>query len=281
MIKKQTPLEKSSASLFDASPRDTLSPRSADDFDATRGARRISALAVVSFAFGFLGFLSLVNLGFLVFSALGILTALGAFYAIGRSGGEIVGRTFAGAGMAFALASAVAGPWSAYLFERDFNRQADAFVKVWFENVKAGRPDLAYQMTEPYWQRTALVARADVVNFWEKGLAGEEEQHHGVHEFLSNPTLLTIWQAGDRAKISYYGTRDTILNAAKEETARVYAVTIEPADPDGKRQTFFLQFFVERVARKTPEGEKLIGWVWHLADSVPLELGANGLPKLT
>ena len=279
MAKKPLPLEKTSASLFDNIGQDKGTPLLNDDQTlASSGKKNVSVWALVSFVLGILGFFSLVHLGFLVCSAIALFSAIVAFVTIARSGGELEGKKFAAFGLALAIASAIAGQYSAYVYERDFNRQADEFIRLWFEDVKSDNIALAYQTTEPYWQRAAFVTHDDVLSFWRRRLVGEEEEHFATHSYLSNPTLLTINYLGDRAKLSYYGTFYTILTNSTEQTERVYAVTVEPEEPGGKTQTFFLGFVVERIMRKTPEGQTLIGWMMHASDLIPLEVDSAGRP---
>lgn len=278
MAKKTTPLEKTTSSLFDAIPAETLHVEYDDQtLDAAVG-KRLSTWAIVSLVFGVLGFLSLVHLGFLVFSVIAAFTALVAICVIGRSGGELVGGVFAATGLTLAIASGFAGPFSAYVYEREFDRQADAFCRSWFDAVKSGNPALPRQMTAPYWQRTVFRKHSDVVSYWRRMVKGEEEEHQMAHSYLCNPTLLTLAHLGDRAKVTYYRTTATLLTSSKEQTERIYAVTVEPEKPGGKRQTFFLPFFVEREVHKTPQGETMVGWVLHSNDHIPLKLGADGLP---
>ena len=278
MAKKSTPLEKTSSSLFDAIPEGGFAAEYEGEKIDGASKSRVSVWALVSFVSGLLGFLSLVHLGFLVFAVFAVVAALFAFYAFGRSGDELGGRTFAAVGLALAVASGIAGPYSAYVYEREFNRQADEFCKSWFDAIKTGNPALTHQMTRPYWQRKKFARQSDVVNYWKSMVKGEEEEHHTAHSYLCNPTLLTIYRLGDRAKITYYGTFGTSLTNSAEQTERVYAVTVEPEEPGGKRQTFFLALYVERMVNKTPQGEKLVGWVLHMGDHIPLKLDANGRP---
>ena len=278
MAKKSTPLEKTSSSLFDAIPAGGFAAEYEGEKVDGAAKSRVSVWAIVSFVFGILGLLSLVHLGFLVFAAFGVLASFFAFYAFGRSGGELGGRTFATLGLTLAVVSAVAGPYSSYVYEREFDRQADEFCKSWFDAVKAGNPAVTHQMTHPYWQRKKFARHSDVVNYWKSMVKGEEEEHHTAHSYLCNPTLLTIYKLGDRAKITSYGSFETVLASNAEQTERVYAITVEPEEPGGKRQTFFLALFVERLMNKTPQGEKRVGWVLHMGDHIPLKLDAEGRP---
>ncbi len=278
MAKKSTPLEKTSSSLFDAIPAQALGDAYEGETIEGVGKSRVSVWAIVSFVFGILSFLSLVHLGFLVFTVFGAAAALFAFYAFGRAGDELGGKTFAALGLALAVASGIAGPYSAYVYEREFDRQADEFCKSWFDAVKTGNPALTHQMTRPYWQRKKFARHSDVVSYWGGMVKGEEEEHHTVHSYLCNPTLLTIYRLGDRAKVTYYGTFGKALTNSAEQTERVYAITVEPEEPGGKRQTFFLALFAERVMNKTPKGEKMVGWTMHMGDYIPLKLDADGRP---
>ena len=278
MAKKLTPLEKTSSSLFDAIPSGGFAAEYEGEKVDGASKSRISVWAIVSFICGLLSLLSLIHLGFLVFAAFGALASFFAFYAFGRSGDELGGKSFAALGLTLAVAAGIAGPYSACVYEREFDRQADAFCKSWFEALKAGNPAITHQMTRPYWQRKKFARHSDVVSYWKSMVKGEEEEHHTVHSYLCNPTLLTIYRLGDRAKVTSYGKFGTLLTNSVEQTERVYAVTVEPEEPGGKRQTFFLALFVERHVNKTPQGEKLVGWTMHMGDHIPLKLDADGRP---
>lgn len=273
-----TPLEKTSASLFDSIKMESPSMPDENRAGELCSGGRLSAWAILSLVLSVFGFLSLVWLGCVVFSILAAFSAIVAFFLMARSGGELTGTKFAAIGLALACASGVAGPVSAAVYEREFDRQADAFIRAWFDAASSGNPALAHQMTEVYWQRAVFVTPDDVKAYWLRSMRGEEDQHYGVHTFLSNPTLLTITQLRDRITFSYYMTKATLINNSTEQTHRVYAVTVAPETPDGKPQTFFLEFLVERAMRRTPQGERLVGWMWHLSDLIPAKLDASGLP---
>lgn len=281
MTSKRTPIENKSSSIFDSASLKELSSTYGDQTPEGPVVSRISVWAVVSVVLGLLGFLALVQLGFLFFSVLGAFAALVAFYAIGRSGGELGGRKLTALGLVLALASGIAGPYSTYVYTRDFDRQADAFCRYWFDAVKTGDPALPHQTTAPYWQRKTFTKHRDSVSYWRPMMIGDEEEHHMVHSYLSNPTLLTIHRLGDRAKVTFFGTSQRLLTKSTEQAERVYAVTVEPEEPGGKRQTFFLSFLVERIMRTTPQGEVKVGWTMKGGDYIPLKLGADGLPVLS
>ncbi|MGI6402332.1 MAG: hypothetical protein ACOX0A_09555 [Thermoguttaceae bacterium] len=280
MAKKQAPLKQTSESLFDNVELPNVGVAvDVSQFEAN-ARRGISVAAVLSLIFGALGFLSLLHLGFLACSVFALLCAIFAFYSIARSGATLGGKKIAELGLFLAIASGVAGPYSAYLYEKDFNRQADEFIHTWFENVKAGRPELAMMASDPFWRRTMLVNEDEVKNYWRGKFDGEEETHFSAHTYLCNPTLLTISHLGDRAKLSYYCTNETLLTDSTEQTSRVYAVTCEPTEEGGKKQTFFLTFNVERVMNSTPQDGRLVGWMM-LGDSfIPLDIGDDGRPIL-
>ena len=279
MVKKSQPLERISGSLFDSLEKsETFFNEGNYAQEPAIENKRLSVWAILSAVFGALGFFALVNLGFLVFAVFGFFASIVALIAISRMGGELQGKKIAALGLTLSLAASISGPLRSYVYERAFDKQADLFVKAWFEAVKNEDWAVAHQMTQPYWGRSVFATHQDEIRYWRGLLNNEEEVHSTAHSYLCNPTILTIKELGDRIKPSYYATTATNLTASDESTIRIYAFTIEPETPDGKKQTFFLSFVLERVMRKTPQGETLVGWQMRSNDFIPLKLDAQGRP---
>ena len=272
MAKNEPKLERTSGSLFKDDWTNKIDEN--EEFES----KRLSIWAVVSVVLAVPALMAMVHQAFLVFSVAAIVASLAAFYAIGRSGGELVGSRLAGAALAVAIAMAIAAPLDDYVFKQDFSRQANAFAQHWFECVKSDNPALARQLTEPRWRRAPFVTKDDEISYWARSMSGDEEPHNSVHSYLCNPTLLTIHAAGDRAKMTYYGTINDFFYQTKEETSRIYAVTIEPENPNGKRQTFFVNLMMERIKRIDEEtGQVDCGWTLSAADVSPMKL-VDGRP---
>lgn len=276
MKKKFQPLEKTSASLFDAwRPEENASVGPQNDEIV---AKRLSVWAIVATVSGAFSFFSLFNLGFLAFSIFAAFAAIFSLASISRSGGELVGRGFARVGLGLALAGAIAGPLRAETYKAEFNRQADAFCRLWLDAVKRGDYLAARQMENPYWRRVATIDREEEVNYLKQFL-NEEETHHGFHAFATNPTLLTLVALGDRVKPSFYQTQSVFIGSTTEATDRVYALTVEPAPGSSEpKQTFFVTLHVGRAVRVTEEGERNVGWTIRMDEWRPMELDATGRP---
>ncbi len=276
MKKKFQPLEKTSASLFDAwRPEENASVGPQNDEIV---AKRLSVWAIVATVFGALSFFSLLNLGFLAFSIFAAFAAIFSLATIARSGGELTGRGFASVGLGFALAGAIAGPIRAETYKAEFNRQADAFCKLWFDAIKRGDYLAARQMENPYWRRVPTIDREEEVNYLKQFL-GEEEVHYGFHSFMTNPTLLSIGALGDRVKPTFYQTKGVLIGSTIEATDRVYALTVEPAPGSSEpKQTFFVTLHVGRSYRETEEGERNVGWTIRMDEWRPMELDETGRP---
>ncbi len=270
-------LEKTSQSLFDSTWNEIKPSGGTQNVDEL-ASKHISALAVISTAIALLSILAFVYVGFVAASALAVLVAVWAFIVIARSGGEITGRKFACIGLALGLCSLIGAPVSSTAYRMDFERQADEFCKVWFQLAKDGKIADLRQLTSPYWNRATFVTHKDEVDLFVRQMQGDEEPHYNVHSFLANPTLLTLNALGERAHISFYKTKATIINQNLESTGRIYAVTVEPSNPNDVKQTFFITLYCDRRYNKTEEGEKLVGWIVHDADVNPMELGADGRP---
>lgn len=278
MAEKLKPLEKTSSSLFDALSADASVVNASNAADELVS-KRASVLAIISAALGAFSFLSLLNLGFLVFSAFGVLSAIFALAAIAKSGGELVGRSWALGGLAAALAGAISGPLCAETYRADFEAQAEEFCQIWFEKAKAGDVLALRQLTRSHWDRPAILDENDAVKYWATS-THDEDAHRELHSFLANPTLLTLAALGERVKPTFYATETQTIDSKAEVATRIYAVTVEPEKEGEAKKTFFLRLTVERRLRKTARGEKSVGWNVHSGDMRPLEIDENGRPVL-
>lgn len=278
MADKLKPLEKTSSSLFDALSADADVAKASNAADELVS-KRASVLAIVSALLGALSFLTLLNLGFLFFSAFGVLAAIFSLAAIAKSGGELVGRSWALVGLALALAGAIAGPLCVATYRADFDAQADEFCQIWFDAAKKGDVLTLRQLTRSHWDRPPIIDEDDAIKYWATSTQ-DEDGHRELHSFLANPTILTLAALGDRVKPTFYATESQTINARAEVATRVYAVTVAPEKEGDAKQTFFLKLTVERRLRKTARGEKSIGWNVHPGDWRPLELDENGRPVL-
>ena len=277
MAEKLKPLEKTSSSLFDALCADASVANASNAADELVS-KRASVLAIVSALLGALSFLSLLNLGFLFFSAFGA-AAIFALAAIAKSGGELVGRSWALGGLALALAGAISGPLCVATYRADFDAQAEQFCKIWFEAAKKGDVLTLRQLTRSHWDRPPIIDENDAIKYWATSTQ-DEDGHRELHSFLANPTILTLAALGDRVKPTFYATESQTINSRAEVATRVYAVTVAPEKEGEAKQTFFLKLTVERRLRKTARGEKSIGWNVHPGDWRPVELDENGRPIL-
>lgn len=276
MAKKEAP-QKMSGSLFDSSwTAEAYSQVGADE----QAVKRLSIWAIVAVVIGVLSLLAFMHIAFSIFSIIAGLFAVLAFIAVGKSGGEISGRSFACIALALSLITFIGGSLRRDVYRMEFERQAAEFCDVWFEAAKKGDVCQLRQMTNPHWNRATVLTPQDEVNYFVRDMAGDEEPHHGAHSFLANPTLLTLHALGDRARHSYYATTATLLTANTESTERVYAVTREPDpnDPESKKQTFFIRLVCNRVSAETEEGEKLVGWSTIVSDLAPMKLDEDGRP---
>ncbi len=276
MAKKEA-LQKTSGSLFDSSLSNLAYARSEVDEQVSK---RLSPLAVASVVVGVLSPLAFVNVACVAFSAVAALFAIAAFVGIDRSGGEITGRKLASLGLALAVITAVGAPVRRAVYRMEFERQAADFCEVWFDAAKNGDACQIRQMSNPYWKRATIMSHQDEVDYFYRDMGNDEEPHYMTHNFLANPTLLTLYALGDRARHSFYATTGTLLTGNTESASRVYAVTCEPdpSDPNSKKQTFFIRLVCSRVHAETEEGEKLVGWTMETADYGAMKLDEKGLP---
>lgn len=272
---KQPTLEKTTDSLFDSSWKDN-SPVGEQEI-VSRG---ISVWAVAAFALAVVALLAFVHIAFVSFSVVAFLFAIFAFTSIARSGGELTGRKIASVALALALISLVGGPTRKAVYRMEFEKQAAQFCDEWFKNVKEGNVCALRQMTSVYWARPTIMSHQDEINYFANEQRGDEEVHYGMHAFLSNPTILTLWKLGDRARHSFYVTTTTWLTNTRESTERIYAITVEPDPeiPNDVKQTFFIRLVCNRQYQRTEEGEALVGWSTINSDLNPVELDKDGRP---
>lgn len=279
MAKKLPDIEQKSGSLFDES-WGLASEGESSQVTQEIISRGISPVAVAAFVLGVVSLLAFVHVAFAAISVLAILFALFAFYSISRSGGEITGKTVACLGLAIAIMSCVGGPFRKAVYRMEFEKQADAFCDEWFKTLKNGDFVQLHQMMNPYWMRSTIMNHQDEVNYFARVKSGDEEPHHNMHSYLSNPTLMTIWALGDKAKHSFYTASSTWLTNQHETTERIYAVTVEPDPEVGRKekQTFFIRLVCNRKYNQTEEGDALVGWSVSSSNFSLVELDDNGRP---
>ena len=99
------------------------------------------------------------HIAFSIFSIIAGLFAVLAFIAIGKSGGEISGRSFACIALALSLITFIGGSLRRDVYRMEFERQAAEFCDVWFEAAKKGGVCQLRQMTNPHWNRATILRR--------------------------------------------------------------------------------------------------------------------------
>ena len=281
MKQKATPLEQTSNSLFDA----IVAQDAQDGFDQAQDAevnvKRTSAWGIVAIILALISTLSILSFSFLFFAAFAIVAALISLYLIKRSGGELTGAIFAYPALAIAIAVFVATPLNYCVYRQAFERQADEFFHFWSDTVRSGDATGANMCSQYYWDRSTIVDRHDEIDYWVRAKGGDEEPHSNVHSYLSNPTLLTLATLDDKATARLHRIVTTFLSPTNEQTDCVYAITCEPTESTGDKQTFFIRVVLERKTGKTEEGEKKVGWRIQPGDFAPLQLDAQGEPVIT
>ena len=256
MAQKQTSLQMTTGSLFDsplASQDSAPSGRGGDGGELD--AKRASVWAVVSAALAVPSILTFMNLNFVVFSVAAVLAGLFAFWLIWQSGGELSGKSVAGFGLALGLATLIGGPLNAQVYRAEFGKQAEEFAQHWFKTVKSDNIALT---------RLVIAQRQTV----------------GIEVALGDHALEGVNRLGDRATMTYYSTVADVITPSKEETSRIYAVTVEPEKPGEKKQTFFINLVMERFKTKTEEEGTLNGWGVVFNEYEPLPLDEEGRPYL-
>ncbi|MDO5309499.1 MAG: hypothetical protein Q4G03_08410 [Planctomycetia bacterium] len=280
MKKTAPPLVKTSQSLFDslATQGDDLREGFAQSQEIESTVKRPSVWAILSAIIALPALLALLNYTFLFFAVLAIFAAILALATIKRSGGELVGAKFAYLGVVIACLAIVATPCNYFLYRYNFERQADQFFRVWFDAATQGDVTALRQLNNFHWQRATIVDHHDEIDFWARLKGDDEEPHYALHQFLSNPTMLTLRAFGDKAHASFYSNPTIYFDTKGDEISSVYAITCDPIEEGAQRQTFFLKVAMKRVVGKNEEGQKLIGWQMLTTDFTPMSLDAQGRP---
>ena len=189
----------------------------------------------------------------------GILLSLFAYFHVKRSQGALIGSKAALLGLSLSIIAfvGVTAMWSYYQYT--VRTEANRFLRIWFDAVKAKNIRLVVEMRTPTWYRKL---DSDLEDWWKSKLTFKGEMdREGVDMFVSSlndPCMKTLWALGDQADISYYKTIHNSYYDSKDTVALLYAVTVAKPNNINDRETFFIKFGAERV--KNPNDKTQLGW---------------------
>jgi hypothetical protein len=168
----------------------------ADDTEQVAHYRTVSALAVVSLAFGAASLLCIAWPLFLAVPLFGAAVSIVALRRIELSDGALAGRWAATAGLALCVASGTA------VLSRDLVtryvrvRQAEGLAREWIELLVAGQAEKAFQLTVAANRRETAIP--------EPGMPDRTETPKEL--FISDPIVARLVAAGTDAAVQFAGT---------------------------------------------------------------------------
>lgn len=256
---EQSPKEEKKKSLFDAAWRPSEGGEEQEERFSSVSVPAV--LAMIGGVFSVLVFFSPV---FLFIPCCTFPLALWALWSISRSDGMLTGVRFARIGLFLLIFSPTAALVNDIVYQTQLLRQAKTYFRSVFDDIQHGDLLAVRQSMLPYFARPTDLTEAA---YW-KSQMGKEEDHELFHsDFLSNPTLLTLYTLGERAKYSYYKTESIIAapNFGTDRVKMVFAVTYP--GKDGGNETFFIPV----VAIRTHDTEKKrAGWGRQKFEFAPL-----------
>jgi hypothetical protein len=212
--------------------------RLSDAQDANLSAyHALSGLAVGGLVLGGASALALLDpLGWVVPWA-GAVTSSLALWRIARNAPAQTGRRLAVAGLLLSVALGVAATTDWVVYRRLIRNEARRFAALWFEYLRQGEPQKAYQLTQQPKIRQPLDQR---LWYYYRRTPGSRER---LEKYVQDPLLRTLLALGPRADVRYYCCGSQGRREETETVDLIYAVSYDT--PDGK-QTFFANLGLER-----------------------------------
>ena len=216
--------------------------------------RPLSKLAVAGLIVGLLSPLAVIEPVLYLIPLAGILVGALALGRIARSGQALLGRKAALAGLVLSvgLAAAAPGHWITYRWL--LRREARQFATVWFDLLRQGEPQKAFQLTVHPDYRQPLDD-----SLWDY-YKENPQQHRSLWDYVGNaerglsdqapPLVRTLLALGSRARVRYFATEGQGRIGGTDTVYQIYAVTY---DEGGGPKTFFVSMELKRVLVK-PSG---------------------------
>jgi hypothetical protein len=195
--------------------------------------RALSGLAVVGFLLGLFSVLAIVHISLSFVGAAAALCCLAALIRISASPSEISGRRLALAGFVLAVFWTTSGLAKELTRQRLLDAHSRAFAVHWFEYLKKGEPEKAFEL------RNAASARRPLDSKLLGHYLSSRMDYEGLEEFVAKPAVRALLTLGDRAQVSHY----TFDGADAEKVGQVFAVTY---DDHGTKKSFLVHMTLVR-----------------------------------
>ncbi|HLA85082.1 MAG TPA: hypothetical protein VJL29_09825 [Thermoguttaceae bacterium] len=224
-------------------------PRLAPALEAERDDyRALSGLAVAALVLGLFSAVALVDPRAALVSVAGIVVACLALRKIASSGGELLGRKAAIAGLLLSLLLGGVALGHCLTYRWLLASQARRVGTQWFDLIARGRPELAYQLFLAPDDRHS--SGGDIWDFY----CSDATRHDSLEHYLTMPEVRTLLALGPKATVRPYAVEDIDTRANENRVVTIYSVTF---DRDGRGTTFLVRL----TARRIPAGPAAgAGW---------------------
>ncbi len=225
--------------------------------------RALSATAVLGLILGLLSPLWVADslMWVVPVPLLGIVISTLALRRIAHNWPDLIGRNAARIGLCLSLIFCVAAPVNWFAYDRMIRHEARQFSRLWLDYLRAGRPELAHQLTLAPERRHPF---DDNLLGWYHDLPKMRE---ALENFANERPQLALLRLGDKAQVRYYDTVYHSHSGQTDDLKLLYAITFEQ---EGLRQSFFMSLRLKR--QRSADGRSR----WYLASSegdvVPVEL---------
>jgi hypothetical protein len=237
----------------------------------------VSKLAVAGLLFGLAAFLAVIEPVLYFVPLTGIALSAAALGAIARSEQSLLGRKAALVGLALSLAVAAAAPAHWITYRHLVRREAREFALAWFDLLRGGEPQKAFQLTRHPNSRQPLG----------EGLWDYYRQNPHVRMELETyvappdgrwgnfaPKLVrTLLALGPKAEARYFSTDLQGRIGGIDTVYQVYAVTFGEGP---QRKTFFVGLEMKRLGAPS---SRHAAWQITRADGGVKPLALGGSPE--
>jgi hypothetical protein len=199
----------------------------------------ISALAGV--VFGLASALAVFHPVLWVLPGLGLLVNGYALWALDHEV-QATGRKAALLGLALSAVFGTLAPARTFYYAHLMREDSRAFVSQWFEYLRRGEPQKAYQLTLSSSDRKPLDGE-----LWD-AYRSTPSQSAGLKGYVKTPLVRTLLALGDKATVRLWDNENAKTDGRIDLVDDVYAVTYEQ---DGRRKSFFV--YVQSVRGLEPK----------------------------
>ncbi len=200
--------------------------------------RAISALAVAGLVLGIASVVALVHPLLWVVPAAAVAVNLAALGRIERFAPSLSGRKAALCGLVAALLFGVGAPTQWFSRRWLVRRDADQFVRVWFDYLAQDQPHFAHQLTVDPLYRQPLDEK-----LWNH-YRGSRAEHAVLERFVRVPLVRSLLALGPKASVRYLGTEMQATDRGREALLNLYAVTFNEG---ARSRSFLVRIGVQRV----------------------------------